>query len=155
MNLPPSGKSGKKGQHGGGSSSSRARNVSHVTNKDSDKDVSANAKKFKKVSGEPSKKPAEKKKPVIIKSETTSSMNIQDGPRSRVVISSQDQARRGTAGNNPNEPPTSELHVSGSEADNPRVSIQVGSRDLRHSSNEISHYTNTQLDEYPDEMVLL
>ena len=124
MNLPPSGKSGKKGQHGGGSSSSRARNVSHVTNKDSDKDVSSTAKKVKKGGGDSPKKLNEKKKPpVIIKSGTTSSMNVQDGPRSRVVISSQDQARKGTAGNNPNEPPTSELYVSGSEAENPRVSI--------------------------------
>ena len=138
MNLPPSGKSGKKGQHGGGSSSSRARNVSHVTNKDSDKDVSSTVKKVKKGSGESPKKLTEKKKPVIIKSGTASSINIQDGPRSRVVISSQDQARQGTAGNNPNEPPTSELYVSGSEAENPRVSIQVGSRELRHSSYERS-----------------
>ena len=40
LNLPPSGKSGKKGQSSVvGSSSSRVRNVSHVTNKDSDKEV--------------------------------------------------------------------------------------------------------------------
>ena len=36
LNLPPSGKSGKKPL--GGSSSSRARNVSHISHKDSDKD---------------------------------------------------------------------------------------------------------------------
>ena len=82
-------------------------------------------------------------------------MNIQDGPRSRIVITSQDQARRGTAGNNPNEPPTDEeLQASGSEAEHPRGSIQVGSRDLRQSSNEVSQYTNTHLDEYPDELAL-
>lgn len=75
MNLPPSGKSGKKGQHGGGSSSSRARNVSHITNKDSDKDVER-FKKVKKGGGESPKKLNEKKKPVIIKSGTSSSMNI-------------------------------------------------------------------------------
>jgi len=45
LNLPPSGKSGKKASGGGGSSSSRARNVSHATNKDSDKEIGSAGKK--------------------------------------------------------------------------------------------------------------
>ena len=59
--------------------------------------------------------------------------------------------------NNPNEGPASELNVSGtgtgSEAEQRSNNIQVGSRDLRLSSNEVSRYTNTQLDEYEQELL--
>ena len=54
LNLPPSGKSGKKSGNNNaatGSSSSRARNVSHVTNRDSDKEQTT-AKKGKKQSAD-------------------------------------------------------------------------------------------------------
>ena len=89
LNLPPSGKSGKKAAQGvAGSSSSRARNVSHVTNKDSDKETAA-SKKGKKP--EPHPKPKDKRKTVLIKSGTSSTMNVSpELPESRNVISSQE-----------------------------------------------------------------
>lgn len=87
--MPPSGKSAKKPINQVGSSSSRARNVSHVTNKDSDKETST-AKKVRKADTLPKTK--EKKKNIIIKSDASANDNI--GNSSHTVSS------RGTVARN-------------------------------------------------------
>ena len=79
-----------------GSSSSRARNVSHVTNKDSDKETST-AKKLRKADTVPKTK--EKKKIVLVKSDASANDNVGNnsshtvssrGTVARNLISSQD-----------------------------------------------------------------
>ena len=118
LTCPPSGKSGKKGQ-AGGSSSSRVRNNSHIANKEHGQQLSDKDTKRRKEGGAPAKS-EKKKKTIVLKTDNGSSSNLNGGGSgndtctSRNAASSiQDEptaAAHGSskdveAANNPNEPP--------------------------------------------------
>ena len=154
--MPPSGKSGKKGggATGVGSSSSRVRNISHVTNKDSDKEPQTatfrETRKGKK--SEQRAKEKFKRKGLLHKSETPSSFNVgisnKDDPllgRSREMVKIKAISDTCAPELNPNEPPN-EVLENDPQA-NTSSNIKVGSHDLR----EIQRFANTQLQTYNQE----
>ena len=128
QSVPPSGKSGKKSGIAAiiGSSSSRARNISHVTNKDSDKEPqTASVRETRKgKKSEQRAKEKSKRKNLLLKSETPSSHNVHPLKQrsSESTMLAKGASKNLTAQvikemplnapeNNPNEPPNEFLEI--------------------------------------------